>query len=283
MTSKGCRRVQRIGATDTLRPDRADHRRRHRPLLRVGQLNAYLKNTYQTIVETVDPGQRAAHAAQKATIVQLIQNITATQEAEQTLAQQIADTTEQGAIALTQAVNQAKQNLVTIGQDIATNIGDYITAPLALAGDALQLQSDRLAVIQQGIVTKFAGTSAALAKSNAAISLRSAELSLQELRLSVPFPGGGQLSANPQEALKQLEAFGKTEPLSQQTYFQSFIDKYKTAVNAVQSAQIALAEATPVQRAQEQANIQLRQAELSAANDRANILKTAATNEINDW
>ena len=180
-------------------------------------------------------------------------------------------------------MNQAKQNLVTIGQDIATNIGDYITAPLTLAGDALQLQSDRLAVIQQGIVTKFAGTSAALAKSNAAISLRSAELSLQELRLSVPLPGGGQLSANPQEALKQLEAFGKTEPLSQQTYFQSFIDQYKTAVNAVQSAQIALAEATPVQRAQEQANIQLRQAELSAANDRANILKTAATNEINNW
>src|ERR1019366_3492989 len=95
-------------------------------------------------------------AAAKLAITQLQQGIALAQSQQQDLNAQMVDAVAQGAIAVEQSIASAQQNFITIGTSIATDIGTYIDQPLTAAGNALQLQADRIANIQQGLVTRFA-------------------------------------------------------------------------------------------------------------------------------
>ena len=271
-------------------------------------------------------------AAAKLAITQLQQGIALAQSQQQDLNAQMVDAVAQGAIAVEQSIASAQQNFITIGGQIATDIGTYIDQPLTDAGNALQLQADRIAAIQQGLVTSFAASGAQLtAETNAlavtqaavtakfaaqnqtltnetnAIGLRAAALKLHQDAASTELPGGHLLSANPAEALRQLEALKKTASPAGKFAIQQEIDQYQTDAIAYQRAQFAVDEElsakraketadialrhakqtvateVPVGQAQVSADIALKQSRLKVLQDIANAEKTAATRSIDDW
>lgn len=229
----------------------------------------------------------AAHTtlteAGRLAVEQLAQGVENAQQEQQDLNQQMQDAVQQGAIAVYQAIQQAQQNFITIGQSIATDIGTYIDTPLTLTGNALQLQADRIANIQQNLVTRFAGQNAVLDQETNRISQRAALLTFTEEKASFRI-GGKPLSANNTTALAQLERYKDTLPAAGQTVFQHYIDQFQTDLIAVQKAnqQIVIG-AQNVKTAQEAADIAGKQAHLRVLNDIATNEKTAATNSINDW
>lgn len=216
-------------------------------------------------------------------ITQLQQGIALATSQQQNLNQQMADAVAQGAIAVQQAVTQAQQSFITIGQGIASDIGTYIDAPLTLAGNALQLQADRLTAIQTGIVSGFAGQNAILDRETAQISLRAAQIALTRTRESLALPGGGTLSPDNTTALRQIDALIARTPARDRLSLQEFRDQLQTQIIAVQRASEGIAEAPTVARARETGRITERQALLRVAQDRATIEKASATASINNW
>ena len=221
-------------------------------------------------------------AAAQLAITQLQQGIALAQGQQQDLNAQMVDAVAQGAIAVEQSIAQAQVNFITIGTSIATDIGTYIDQPLTTAGNALQLQADRIANIQAGMVAKFAGSNALLTNETNAISVRAAALALHEKTAQVSI-GGHALSKDPATALKELEQAQKTASPASQFALQQYIDQYQTAVIALKRAQNTAAAEQPVGQAQRSADIAFSQAHLKVLQDRANAEKTAATRSINDW
>lgn len=222
-------------------------------------------------------------ATARLTITQLQQGIALATSQQADLNQQMADAVQQGADAVQQAVQQAQQNFITIGQSIATDIGTYIDQPLTDAGNALQLQADRIAAIQQSLVARFAGQNALLSQETNQISLRAAQLTLRQRAASVELPGGRALSSDPTVALRELQGLLKTATPAGAFALQQLIDAYQTDVIAVQRAKIAVVSQQPVAQAQASADISLKQAHLRVLQDIANAEKTAATRSIDDW
>jgi len=134
--------------------------------------------------------QQAADALAKqqlhAQIDPLKQNVAGYQTDLANLAQQAQDTATQGAQALAQAIDQAKQNLTSIGQSIANTLFQYIDKPLQ---DAATRISD----------------------AQAKLTLLGDKQSLARLGEEVILPGDRRLSADPQKAIAQLEALQKTK------------------------------------------------------------------------
>lgn len=134
--------------------------------------------------------QSAAEALAKqqlnAQIDPLKQDVSGYQTDLANLAQQAQDTATQGAQALSQAIDQAKQNLNSIGQSIADSLFQYIDKPLQ---DAATRISD----------------------AQAKLSLLGDKQSLKNLGEEVILPGDKRLSSDPQKAVAQLEALQKTK------------------------------------------------------------------------
>lgn len=145
---------------------------------------------FNAIIEQVNAeiaaGKKAA--AEKALNIQidpLKQSIADDQARLGALQQQATDTAVQGAQALSDAINQAKQNLNSIGQQIANTLFQFIDQPLQKAAQRI---SDAQAKLTQ----------------------LGDEHSLKLLSQEVILPGSKHLSSDPAEAIKQLEALRKT-------------------------------------------------------------------------
>ena len=221
-------------------------------------------------------------AANLQTIKTAQEAITTATSQQDLLNQEMSDSVYQGSISLTQAVQQAKQNLFTIGQSIATNIGDYITAPLTLASDQMQVETDKISEQLQTVTTRFAGASQALTNSGNKINLGQAQLSLETLQKSISI-NGKQLSTNTATALAQLRAQLSASPAAGQEEAKAELLNYETAINAVKTAGITVKTETPAQTAQQQANIQLKQTLNQGLQDRAQLEELYATNDLNRW
>lgn len=222
-------------------------------------------------------------AAAKAQILSLQQGIDLSKGQLADLYQQLADAVQQGAIAVANAVQQGKQNLNTIGQDIASSIGTYIDTPLTLASNALQLHADRITATYAGLnasldqqtqaiqakadrtAATYAGLNATLDRQTGRIGLRADKLSLHELATSIALPGGQALSSNAATAVRQLEQLKSHASAAGKFALQAFIDQYQTAVIKVKKDQIAIAEAVTPKTAVASAGIRVAKDRIAAA------------------
>lgn len=124
-----------------------------------------------------------------------------------TLGQQIAAAIQQQTSDVADAVSQANQNLVSIGQSLSSSIGQILDAPLQRQQQAASAAANRQ--------------------------------NLENLRRSVILPGGGQLARDPQRALAQLEALSRRAGNSNRAAIQSFIGQYQQALAAVRGDQVS--------------------------------------------
>lgn len=219
-----------------------------------GRLEKEAQAGAQTVLDSATRGpiHDTLTAAAKAQILALEEGITLSQGQLADLNQQLADAVQQGAIAVFNAVQQGKQNLNTIGQSIATDIGTYIDTPLVLAGNALQLHADR-------ITATYAGLNASLDRETAQIGLRADTLALKNLGRSILIPGAGALSSTPTVALAELNKYLAKIPEASRGPLQAFIDQYESAFIKVRKDHVALAEAVTPARATAGANLRVSQ------------------------
>lgn len=134
--------------------------------------------------------EAAAAAAAEAKLNATIDPLKLEVQADRTdLAQLESDATDiatQGAQALAAAIQQAKSNLDSIGQSIASSLATYINKPLTDAATKIQ-------------------------DAEAKLSLLNDKTSLAQLGEEVILPGDKRLSTDPQKAIAQLEALQKTK------------------------------------------------------------------------
>ncbi len=152
-------------------------------------------------------------AAAKSMLQSLTQGIASDQTDLADLRQQMSDAITQGVQAVDQAVNQAKQNLNTIGQSLSSEIAAIIDKPLQDAQARLTAAQNK-------------------------IGLQSAKTTLRTLGQEVLLPGGHRLSSDPEKAIAQLERLQKTAHGS--PGLQAFIQQYQQAALGVDSAQLAI-------------------------------------------
>lgn len=112
-------------------------------------------------------------AAAQAAIEALKQGIAGDKTDLAQLAQNLADAVTQGAQAVNQAVDQAKQNLVTIGEGLGASIGTFLTTPLDQAGQALTAEGDRL-------TARFDAVNAKLTERATVLQLEQQQIQLQQ-------------------------------------------------------------------------------------------------------
>lgn len=159
----------------------------------------------ENALHSVDPilnavkAQVAANAQLAQTTNPLKQQVADDQASLANLQQQYTDAATQGATDLANAIQSAKQNLDTIGQDIADSLATYIDKPLT---DAATRISD----------------------AQAKLSLLNDKVSLSRLGEEVILPGNRKLSTDPEKAVAQLEALQKQKPndLALQQYILQF-------------------------------------------------------------
>lgn len=150
----------------------------------------------------------------------------------------MADAIRTGAEAVDNAVQQAKQNLNTIGQSLASSIGTFIDKPLNDAAQRLADAQDRIAAVYDEKSAALNTKIAAVQRQQSAISAQGNRLQLQQIGQSFALPGGKSLSKDPAAALKELDALqaaatrrtGAADPA-----LAAFILQYRSAYLAVQS------------------------------------------------
>lgn len=126
---------------------------------------------------------------------------------------QMADAVSQGVQAVNAAVDQAKQNLNTIGGSLASAITAIISKPVTDAQAKLTAAQNQL-------------------------GLHAAETTLKTLGQEILLPGGKRLSADPKKALAELEALQRTKHGS--PGLEAFIQQYQQAALGVDSAHLAI-------------------------------------------
>lgn len=234
-------------------------------------------------------------AAANAALTSLRQGLAEDREQAASIKQAMALQVIQGAEAVRQAVVQSKQTFSSIGQTIATDIAQVMTAPLDLADQAISAEGDRLAlsfdkqaaklqaranvfdaalgriqIQQQARAARFAGQNTLLQNRANRGQLAGDRLSIEQLRRSVILPGGKQLSTNVDEALEQLRRFAANAHGSSKFAIDQFRVQYQAAADAVTKDKITVASQVSPKAAQRTANLEL-------ANAR-NALDTAALN-----
>lgn len=183
-----------------------------------------------TLAAATAKAKPAAAAAGADLLASLASGVAADKADLATLKQNMADAVSQGALAIDQAVDQAKQNFTAIGQSLAASIGTYLTKPLTDAATALGSEGDRIALQFDTVTAKlsaratvfdeasqrlqlasqarqaqFAGEDALLTQEQNRAGLTSDRQSLANLRHQIILPGGEQLSSNLKTALGQLD------------------------------------------------------------------------------
>jgi hypothetical protein len=124
----------------------------------------------------------------------------------QTLQANLTHAQQQLQLDVTDATRQAKQNLTSIGDTIAQDIGTALDKPIQVAQDK--------------------------------ISLLQAKLTLSQLRQSVILPGGKQLSTDPKKAIAQLQALEQTAGGITKASIQSFLLQYQSQSLQVRQDQV---------------------------------------------
>lgn len=158
----------------------------------------------------------AASAAMKATIQGLKDGVTADQSDLALIKQNLADAVTQGAQAVIDAVNQAKQNLNSIGGSLSAEIQSILVKPITDAQQQITAAQDKL-------------------------SLATSKTTLRNLGESVLLPGGKQLSADPATALRQLQALEKK---TGSPALAEFIQQYQSSFLSEKSAGLTVANDT---------------------------------------
>lgn len=161
---------------------------------------------------------KAEIAAQKALNAKedpLKQSIASDKQDLAQLGTDMADAVSQGTQALAAAVDQAKGNLNTIGQDLAQSLAQFIEKPLNDEQAKISAAQNRL-------------------------SLLGDKTTLQNLRGEVLLPGGKSLSQDPTKAIAQLQALAKT---TKSPALQTFIQQYQAAALQEQSDGLATKQA----------------------------------------
>jgi len=173
-----------------------------------------LRGSVQNAADAVKTaGHDTLTPAGKSLIQSLVDGIKSDQSDINDLKTQMADAITQGEQALVQAVDQAKQNLNTIGQTLASDIGQIIDKPITDAQQRLTDAQNKL-------------------------SLSSAKTNLRTLGEEVLLPGGKRLIQDPTKAIRELEQLQKTAHGS--PGLQTFIDQYRAAALGVDSAELQI-------------------------------------------
>lgn len=180
-----------------------------------------------TIQADVTAGQQARQAFLAATNP-LRQSIASDKTDLEQLSQDRADAVTQGVQQLADAVQQAKTNLNTIGQDLAQSLRDFIEKPLNDEQAKISAAQNRL-------------------------SLLGDKTTLQNLRGEVLLPGGKSLSQDPTKAIAQLQALEKS---TKSPALQNFIQQYQAAALQEKSDQLASKQAV-AQAIEQRASTQL--------------------------
>lgn len=230
-----------------------------------------------------DAGAAAAKAAADA----LRDGITSDQSDLQQLAAEMSDAVTQGAQAVDQAVESAKQNFTSIGQSLAASIGTFLTKPLTDAGTALGAEGDRIALqfdtvnakltAQASILNlaserlsqqsaaraaQFAGENALLTQEQNRIGLRSDQQNLANLRREIVLPGGKSLSDDTKTALAQLN---ELEKKTKDPALQAFIAEFQGGGIKVAQDKIGIATTPNPREAQQAADLGVKSGAVSLA------------------
>ncbi len=231
------------------------------------------------IQSQIDQAIAAGKAANTTAIQGLRTSIATDKDDLKRLAADMADAVLQGPRTIAAAVEQAKQNLNTIGQSLASTLAATLDKPL---NDEAQRISDA----QDKIASRFDRTSAYLNSLGSKLSRQQAELSLTgakqavaNLRTSVHLPGGKALSADPKEALAQLERLQKSSGGS--PALAQYIAQYQSAVLTVRQGEVGLrVSATDARRQALETSLQLKGDALKLNQDLATHEKAAAARRI---
>jgi hypothetical protein len=129
--------------------------------------------------------------------------------------QSLADAVAQGVVAVDNAVQQAKQNLNTIGQSLAASITQVLEKPITDAQTRLTERSNRLGA-------------------------ETARRTLTQLGESVILPNGRNLSRDPEQAVRQLERLAATAGKFGKPAIEAFLTQYETAASGLASARLAV-------------------------------------------
>lgn len=189
----------------------------------------------------------------------------------------------QGAEAVDQAVQSAKQNFNTIGQSLASSISAIIDKPLTDAQNRLTFQQDRLSAIFDAKNAALQAQSQKLTREQASLAQASAEKNLKQLGQGVLLPGGKQLSSDPEKAIAQLEALDERTKKFGRPALENFIIQYRTAAVAVEQGKLGLVQSgIDARRSTAETAFQLQSDALKLANDGAGAQKQIAQRRIAD-
>lgn len=194
------------------------------------------------------------------------------------LNQQIADAVRTGAQAVIDAVNQAKQNLNSIGASLAAQIGTLIDTPITIATKKLSDQQDKLTAEFDRRTAKLNAEGQKLTTESDRLSLANSKLTLKNLQQSVLLPGGKQLSDDPTKAISQLNALEKK---SGSPALRDFIINYRQAFIGEQQGENGLKlQIIGERKARLDALSQIKSDALKVAQDTADGRKTILTKEL---
>lgn len=149
----------------------------------------------------------------------------------------MADAITQGTQNIANAVQQAKGNLNSIGQSLASTIGQFIDKPLNDEAQRLSDAQDRIALTFDKLSATLTEQGAKLSREQAQLSLASAKKSLHDLSTSIILPGGHALSADPEKGLAQLERLQKT---TKSPGLDTYILEYRSQLLTVKQGELGL-------------------------------------------
>ena len=165
-------------------------------------INAAIQGAQDQIQAALKSGIAAATTASNT-------NAQAISEAQQRIGllnEKLGQTIQQNAIDLTNSINQAKQNLASIGQSLASSVGSVLDQPLTNLQNKLTLAQNKL--------------------------------SLDQLRRSALLPGGKQLSTDPNKAVAELQSLAAKASTATKPYIESFLQQYQQASLSVAQDQV---------------------------------------------
>lgn len=184
---------------------------------------------------------------------------------------------------ITASVNKAKQNLITIGSTLGTDIATALDAPLQIAGTKIQDQQDKIALLFDAKTASLQAAQAKLSLLQSQLGLKNDQLALSQLRDEVVLPGGKQLSTNNQTALKQLQSLLKTAPQQNRSAIQQFINQFQSSFLSLQSDKLGITgQKLSIAEAAKQTPLQLATERIKVQQDAIDKIKTATAKQLAD-
>jgi hypothetical protein len=181
------------------------------------------------------------------------------------------------------AVEQAKQNLTSLGSSLSGALATIIDQPFVLANQKIQDAQDRIALKFDMLGRKLQAQAASISRQQAQIQFGSDKLALRNLSQGVVLPGGKLLSDDPKKGLAALQKLSASLQGGNKAAVDAFILQYRSASLTVQSDRVSLKQsALDAKRSVLTNALQLKSEVLKVQQDTADRMKTQIATQIQD-